>query len=253
MPEVKLEEKKELLSHISFFKAMCAEDKNTFLKNATFKNYPKHTSIYTQGDKADKFLIIIKGWVKLYNVTIDGEEIIATVLTKGDALGEDFLFSDQICFFSATAIDDNVILAEIPSKIVKKMVMTNPAMIAHVMTSMTNKVKNLRIENGNLANMNAPKRLSCLLLRLSSWMKGKGGSFPLPYDKSVMAAQLGIDPATFSRVLEKIKDKGVTHKGSEIHIKDFLPLSEYCCTHCPIPEGHCAGRRISNTNKRSED
>lgn len=252
MPTAKREETKELLSHISFFKAMCEEDQKTLLKNATFKDYPKHASIYTQGDKADRFLIIIKGWVKLYSVTADGKEIIATLLTKGDILGEDFLFSNQSRFFSATAIDDDTVLAEISSTIVKKLVMTNPAMITHVMTSMTNKIQSLRIENGNRDNMDAPQRLSCLLLRLSSWMTGKGGSFPLPYDKSVMAAQLGIEPATFSRALEKIKDKGVTYKGSEIHIKDFSPLSEYCCIHCPIPEGECDGRRISNTKKCSE-
>lgn len=131
--------------------------------------------------------------------------------------------------------------------------MANPVMVTHVMTSMTDKIKNLRIENGNLANMDAPQRLSCLLLRLSSWMSGKGGSFPLPYDKSVMASQLGIAPATFSRVLEKMKERGVVHKGTEIHIENFLSLSEYCCNHCPIPDGHCAGRHISNNNKRSKD
>jgi len=131
--------------------------------------------------------------------------------------------------------------------------MTNPVMVTYFMTSMTNKIKSLRIENGNLANMDAPQRLSCLLLRLSSWITGECGSFPLPYDKSVMAAQLGIEPATFSRVLEKIKKRGVTHKGSEIHIKDFLSLSEYCCSLCPIPDGHCAGRHISNlSNECSE-
>jgi len=115
-----LEEKRELLNSISFFKAMCEEDQNTFLKNATLKNYPKHTSISVQGDKADKFLIIIKGWVKLYNVTIDGKEIIATLLTKDDVLGEDFLFSHQTCFFPLRLLMTALFLQRYPPKLLKK-------------------------------------------------------------------------------------------------------------------------------------
>jgi len=109
---------------------------------------------------------------------------------------------------------------------------------------MNQRVHQLQIENSHLLSMKTVQRLGCLLLRLSSWMQGKGGVFTLPYDKSIIAAQLGMNPATLSRMFTKLESKGVSKNGHEISIQDFTALSKCCCLHCPLSEHLCAGRRI---------
>ena len=46
------------------------------LTNARIKHYEKDDTLFMVGDKAEYFLIVIKGWIKLSRETRDGHEII---------------------------------------------------------------------------------------------------------------------------------------------------------------------------------
>ena len=55
----------------------------------------------------------------------------------------------------------------------------------------------------------------------------------LPYDKTLVASKLGMQPETFSRALSKLKkNTGIEVQGSIITIPDFKMLSDYCCSVC---------------------
>ena len=107
------------------------------------------------------------------------------------------------------------------------------------MASMSREMRRLQLETEHRAMMDAPQRISCMLLRLSADMIGAGGAFTFPYDKSLAAARLGMKPETFSRALAQLKSDGVTVKGSEIRIDSFSHLAELSCSHCSCAAGEC--------------
>lgn len=241
----------DFIKKLSFFQDIGNTECDLLLKEAIIKNYSKRATLFLQGDKSCKFLIIIKGWVKLYNLSEEGQEVVVGLLSQGDVIGDITCFDNSPHSFAAVVVEDSQLL-EIPADVMRERVFTNAKLAAAMVSIITKNLHSLRIENGHLTTMSAPQRLSCLILRLSAYMVGKGGTFNLPYDKSIMAAQLGMDPATLSRVFTKLEEYGVTNQGAEVIIRDFSALSEGCCRQCPVPEGECQGRKYSDFDEENK-
>ena len=79
----------------------------------------------------------------------------------------------------------------------------------------------------------APQRIGCFLLGLCDKNAEGATTIHLPYEKTVIAEQLGIRPETFSRALVKLqKDLGLKIKGAEIAVGDIEQLADYTCMAC---------------------
>jgi CRP-like cAMP-binding protein len=230
------------LQSLPFFNKLEKEDATILVESANVKEYPKGQTILLVGDRADKFFIIMSGWVKLFRATAEGEEAILAVFTRGDVFGEAAIFENASYPFSAQVAEDAKLM-EVPSFALRDRAKSNPDIMNRMMSSMSREMHKLQLENEHLAIMTAPQRVGCLLLQLSSGMIGKGGTFSFPYGKSLAAARLGMKPETFSRALAQLKPFGVTTKGSEITIQSFNCLIQYVCGNCSAQQGECRGSR----------
>lgn len=230
------------LRSLKFFSGLPESDTSAFHDASDIKDYPKGKHLFRQGDKADRFFVILQGWVKLYRGTAEGEEAIVALFTRGDVFGEAAIFDNSDYPFSAEAVED-ARLIEIPAHTLKDRAKTNPDIMSRIMASMSREMLKLQMENEHRTLMDAPQRVGCLLLQLASGMVGKGGTFSFPYDKSLAAQRLGMKPETFSRALSQLKLVGVTARGPEITIDSFSRLIGYCCVHCTAQLGECRGSR----------
>lgn len=230
------------LRDLSFFKGLAEADLHAFLDSATVRTYAKQDSIFTQGDNASRFFAVMHGWVKLYRNTPEGDEAIIALFTRGDVFGEAAIFGGAGYPFAASAAEECKLL-EIPGTVLRARARENHEVMARIMSSMSQEMRNLQMENEHLALMSAPQRIGCLLLQLSAGMIGTGRTFRFPYDKSLAAARLGMKPETFSRALAQLGIAGVSVKGPEVTINSFAQLVDYCCTHCSTLPGECRGQR----------
>ncbi len=236
-----LEDRKEqFLRSLPFFLGLPEADIAALLGAGTARHYTKNQHLFLHGDRAEKLFIVIGGCTKLYSETSEGEESVVALLTEGDMLGEASIFDGAIHPFSASATEMTEIF-EIRADFLKQRTKDSPELTAKIMDILSVEVQNLQREKEHLSVMSAPQRVGCTLLRLSGSMIGKGGTFTLPYDKSLAAANLGMKPETFSRALKELQSLGVTVKGSEITIESFKKLAEYSCAHCSSIEGECRG------------
>lgn len=242
--KLSLTSERDFLCHLPLFSGLPQTDIEGFTKSAYPRSYKKNEFIYHQGDNADRFFIVLKGWVRLYRETIDGDETVSDILTRGSTFGEGLIFYQSNRYiFSAQAIGPTQLL-EISKTSLKQRAEENPDILKRIMTSICEKMIRLQSENERLANMSAPQRVACLMLRLSSKMIGNGGTFTFPYDKSLAAAQLGMKRETFSRALMHLKSMGVTVNGSEIKIENFRRLTNFSCKHCNLSPDQCDGARF---------
>lgn len=184
------------------------------------KNYNRRDRIFWQNDTADRVFVILSGWVKLYQLTEDGQEIVLDMLTSGDIFGASCVFGRKTRFKTAESFTDTSLL-ELKTTDLQNSLQSDPALSDWFMSIMADEINSLLVKSGHMTSMSAPQRLSCLLLRMSTHMVGKGGSFPFPYSKSVAASQLGVNPTTFSRILARLQDVGVFKRGAEIQIESF--------------------------------
>lgn len=229
------------LHSLPFFAALPDADVDNFLSGATIRPYAKNETLFMQGDRADRFFIVISGWIKIYRVTPEGEEAITAIFTRGDVFGEAAVFGGALYPSSAQAVEEARI-AEIPSDFLRERARENQEIMARLMASMSREIHNLELEHEHIALMNASQRVGCLLLQFSADINGKGGAFTFPYDKSLAASRLGMKPETFSRALAQLKGVGVTVKGPEVRIADFEKLIHFCCSHCSAQPDECGGR-----------
>ncbi len=232
------------LQTLPFFSGLPEKDIKNLFQAVRITEYPKHHHLFFQGDAADRFFVLIKGWVKLYRETSEGEEAILSLLKCGDTFGEAAIFNGSI-YPSSSEVSETSVIAEIPSRILKDCAKECPELTSNIIQALSRDIHKAQLENEHLAVMTAPQRVGCLLLQLSGKMIGKGGTFSFPYDKSLAAAQLGMKPETFSRALSQLKPLGVTVYGPEIKIESFSCLVGYCCGHCSALPGECAGSRDS--------
>ncbi len=234
------------LTDLPFFKGQRVEDLNRFLQGSAVSEYSKGHQLFTAGDKAQKFYIIMDGWLKLYRSTSEGEEAVLAIFTRGDVFGEAAVFEDATYPFSVE-VAEHAKLMEIPATLLRDIAKENPDIMGRIMASMSREMQKLQLENEHLSIMTAPQRVGCLLLQLSTGMLGKGGTFSFPYDKSLAAARLGMKPETFSRALSQLKPFGVTINGTEITISSFQCLVQYVCGHCSLHAGECRGAKEFKT------
>ena len=231
-----------ILVSLPFFKGLERDVLDQFLSASDVREHSKGSRLFSAGDKAHKFFIILSGWVKLYRSTVEGEEAVLAIFTTGDVFGEAAVFEDATYPFSAE-IAESARLMEIPASFLKDITKKNPDILNRIMASMSREMHKLQLENEHLSIMTAPQRVGCLLLQLSSHMIGNGGTFTLPYDKSLAAARLGMKPETFSRSLAQLKPFGVNVSGSEVHIDSFACLMKYVCGHCSMQGSECRGSK----------
>jgi CRP-like cAMP-binding protein len=195
-----------------------------------------------QGDAADRFFVVMSGWVKLSRHTDAGDEAVMALFTRGDVFAEAAIFSGSVYPYTAEAAEEAKVI-EIPAALLERRARQNPDILKRVMAAMSREIRNQQMDKEHIALQNSAQRAGCLLLRLSAGMLGTGGTFAFPYDKALAAAQLGMKPETFSRALAQLKEAEVTCKGAEVRIESFCALSKFCCKNCTA-EGECRGSRL---------
>ena len=77
-----------------------------FKQAGTIKHYQKNEVIYMQDDCADELCLVLKGRVRVYHITKNGDEINYDVLDKGRIFGESSLYENAYRPTTVSAIND---------------------------------------------------------------------------------------------------------------------------------------------------
>lgn len=96
------------------------------------------------GDTAERFFVVLSGWIKLYRETGEGEEAVVALFKRGDVFGEAAVFNGAGYPFSAEASEDSRVL-EIPASVLRECARRNHEIMDRVMASMSQELRNLRL------------------------------------------------------------------------------------------------------------
>lgn len=230
------------LRHTLFFSKLSEEDICHFSAHLRVKHYPKGKILLQRNDKAEKFLIIHKGWVKLFRETRDGNESITALLTVGGSFGEEVVFEEGLYSVSAEALEDSTVI-EFPAHILQKTIRNNNQLALNMLSSMVEHIHQQNVQIESLKLFTAPQRIGCFLLRQPCLNQFKQQfSITLPLDKSLIASWLGMKPETFSRALWQLQPIGVDVTGMKVIIHNRAALERYCCVSCSSIE-ECDARK----------
>ena len=220
------------IKSISLFKNCSAAFFEKMSIQAIAKHYTKGQLLFIAHDQAERFYIVREGWVKLFRETLDGSQAVLDILTKGHIFAETAIFESGVYPYSAEAIEDLEVVS-IPLAVLKTEIETNNQMALDMLESMSRYRRQQEQEIEHISVQNAPQRIGCFLLRLVDQNANGAVKIQLPYDKMLVASRLGMQPETFSRALNKLKEKtGAKIQGAVIEVDSIDQLVEFSCSAC---------------------
>lgn len=212
----------------------------------------KNQILFVHGEPATRFFLIIEGWVKLFRETLDGAQAVVDILPKDSFLGEISLLPDSQYASSAETIEPSLLIS-LPLSHLKKEMEESPKLALAMLRATTLKDQDKERELEHKVLQNAPQRIACFLLRLTDQTKKGHVTIHLPYDKTLIAARLGMQPETFSRALAKLKKiTGLQIKGGTVEMESLEPLATFACSACSS-QFPCRDLRSQNNPQTPQD
>jgi CRP-like cAMP-binding protein len=181
--------------------------------------------IFSQGDKADAFYVVLDGWVKLYRITPSGEEAVVGVFTRGESFAEPVIFLGGGYPASAEAASP-VRLVKIDAVRFSEAIETEPGLAATLLASVVLHTERLFGEIASLKLLSAPRRLAEFLVRQAP-PGSRSATVVLPYDKMLLAGRLGMAPESLSRALATLRKLGVKVLRDRVTISDVPALEAF--------------------------
>lgn len=193
--------------------------------SANVRRIAAGTTLFHQGDKADRFYFLFSGQVKLHRVVSDGQEKLVEIIRPGESFAEALLFTGAPNYpVSATALKASLV-ASLHGAHYRRMLEEHPSICLDILATLSIRLHQRLNEIDTLTLANASHRVVRFLYQAQ---EGESGVVTLDVPKRLIASKLGIQPETFSRILHRLIDSGmIAVQRRRIEILDGKRLAAY--------------------------
>jgi CRP/FNR family transcriptional regulator, transcriptional activator FtrB len=211
------------LSRIASFAALPHALLERMAGAAGLQRIGKGSILFREGERAHFVYGLVEGTVALESGPA-GEETIIDFLENGDILLVPPALLDMPYMVTARAVSDLVVVM-FPAEEFRHFAETEIALSAALNQVLSAHWRLLLRHLTYAKTQDADTRLAQYLSNLSGRDHGPA-QLTLPGSKKDLAAHLGMTPATLSRSLKRLVDRGVHSKGADIDIDDVARLCE---------------------------
>jgi CRP-like cAMP-binding protein len=214
----------QIISRIAVFRGLKAETVEHIVAPATALMLRPHEGIMTQDDPATAFFIVINGWVKLYRTTPSGDDTVIEMITRGHSFAEAVAFTGNRYLATAEAVSETRV-ARIPADHLIRCIRQSPDVALGMIASISQHMHHLVQQVEQLKVQSGVQRVAEFLASLSLAEQGHC-AVVLPYDKLLIAGQLGLTPESLSRAFARLRGIGVVVDASHVVVKDVAKLRQ---------------------------
>ncbi len=163
--------------------------------------------IFSEGDDADGFYVVLSGRVKVFKLSAEGKEQILHILGPGEPLGEVAVFAGK-CFPAHAEAMEESRLGFFPRDSFVGLIARNPSLAMNMLAVLSQRLRKFTALVDDLSLKEVPGRLAAYLLYLSERHEGST-ELVLDISKSQLASLLGTIPETLSRILARMSRRGI--------------------------------------------
>jgi len=189
-------------------------------------SYPRGSTIFIEGETADAFGIVAEGTVKLYRISPGGTETIVRVFSRGESFAEAVALRGSSFPVSASAVTDCTVLW-LDAERLRTLLREDPEIALSILASTFMHLHDLVNQVEQLKSRKSVQRVASFLAGLTDRSSGPC-TVTLPYDKVLIAGELGIKPESLSRTFGRLREHGVTIRGNNVEIADIAGLRALC-------------------------
>lgn len=195
---------------------------------ATRREYSNGETIFLQGEPATAIFMVIQGAVKLFRISPGGAEAVVSILGESRSFGEAVALRKGSYPVSAEAIADTCLL-QIDGARLRRQILEDPNLGLNLLTSSYVHLHSLVEQIEQLKARSGVQRLAEFLIELATAEDSGADSatkLTLPYNKTLIAGQLGLQPESLSRAFARLREYGVRIDGNYAQIDDLDRLRE---------------------------
>ena len=180
--------------------------------------------LFTSGQEADRFYIVLSGRVKVFRLSPDGREQILHLFGPGHSVGEAALWAGDSFPASAQAIDAGRVL-EVRGGQFRSALEAQPALALAIIASLSAKLRQFEALIADLSLKDVTGRLAGLLLEQAR--QAGRENFRLEWTKRDLAGRIGTVAESLSRALRKLEDAElISTRGRDVRILDPQALAD---------------------------
>jgi CRP/FNR family transcriptional regulator len=201
----------ELLRRCPLFAGLKEDDLKRIRAIASLKQIKKKVILFSDGEEARGFYVILSGRVKLFKVSPEGKEQILHIVSAPDAFAEAVLFLEGTYPAFAETMTDCQLLY-FPKRDFIQLIQKNPQLSINMIVTLSHYLKRFTSLIEELSLKEVSSRIAKYLVDLSMKSSKEGKSpkeVELDLSKTQLALKLGTISETLSRTLAKMKAKRI--------------------------------------------
>lgn len=195
------------------------------ISDSSAHQFSRGQTLFTQGDNADAFFVVLEGWIKLFRLTTSGTEAVIGIFTRGQNFAEAAAFTGGVYPVSGEAVTDSRLLRVSARRLFER-IRESPEIGLAMLASTSQHLHLLVRQIEALKAHTGAQRIAEFLLELSPSANGRC-VVDLPYDKALIAARLGMKPESLSRAFNRLADYGVSIVQRQAIIEDVERLQDF--------------------------
>jgi CRP-like cAMP-binding protein len=215
----------KLIKSAPLFDGVPDEAVMRLIGNHSPKKYDKGAVLFQNGDVADAFYFILDGWVKIYRLSPVGSETVVGLFTRGESFAEAAMFLGGHYPVDAEIVSPSRLLC-IHADTFRALVHEEPDLALAMLASCSKHLKFLVEQLEQIKLLSAPRRIADFLVGLCP-ANSSSCKITLPYEKSLIANRLGMQPESFSRAITKLRPLGVVVEREHVDIADVASLTQF--------------------------
>ena len=184
-------------------------------------------TLFNMGEAAARFYMVRSGQLKLYRLSVAGQEKVIELLTPGKTFAEAIMFMHQQRYpVSCEALVDSEVYA-LNTKVYLEILTGSQQTAFKLLGTLSMRLRTRLSDIEALAFQNATLRVVGYLLGLVPPEAGNAVSLELPFSKKNVAARLSLQPETLSRVFARLRSQGLLEiDGGIVRVLDLDGLRE---------------------------
>ncbi len=196
------------------------------LKNAVLKTLEAGELLFEQGDLPSCQYVLAAGSVQLSGCSTAGREVLIETLVPPELVSPATVLTSSRYLVRARASEPSRVLA-IETELFRVAAIREPSLAREIQIGLSCQFRRMLRQVKNLKLRDTKERVGCYLLSLAV-QQGTPGLAVLPYEKSLIATELGMTRESFSRALSALKAHGISVRGDRIAIEDEHRLARAC-------------------------
>ncbi|WP_111415586.1 Crp/Fnr family transcriptional regulator [Billgrantia lactosivorans] len=214
---------------------------------AVERSYRRGALLFRKGEPADRFYVVLDGWVKLFRESPDGNECMVGLFTRGESFAEAAMF-DRLGFPVNAAVAEEARLLVFTADHFLTTLERNHGLALNLLANLSGMLRYLVRQLDQLANQPTYQRLAAFIVALCP-DGAEQATVYLPCDKLLIAGRLGMKPESFSRAMARLREVGVSCERNCVHVEDIAGLRRFAnaAEEQPLSPRPCSARDATRT------